>query len=468
MTTSCSRRMYWLLRKSDAGHSIRDCTYAFSSPLSEGRLPFRGAPMRCACVVALAAASGIALAACSESRDSFPTSPQFKPSPPGFVCDLNNATLLARQYFAQPTQNQVVALIGAMEPPASAGVRTARGLDVFERVALGTDVVGTTQIGSDLLNAIGACSSLNQTAPIDWLGPLGPQGGFAVVGAGSEPVFSRDGFSAVAPPAGSSWSAWLDLPDLEQNLPDSRAAVYGAPFPVTSGLSPEAVFGARGFDWSTLPVRPFPLNGDGFLGICIGLGATGRIQNNHSDAATTLQGILGLADPDDVPFALLCTGFDDSGNPLTTGLFRRVIDALAPQPLFAAAGTTPPKIVTPGGWSKNFGVTPTGLQMAFVLQPEDGLVGQTLAPVEVQVVTVNNLPVQNVGVTIDVLANLGQPAQLSGTLTRKTNEFGIARFDDLKIFSAGGYSYHATTSDGRGGLQPAQATSTMFHVKNKK
>jgi hypothetical protein len=418
--------------------------------------------MRCiSATAALALAVGVILTACSESRESSPTEPSFKPTPSGFVCNLSTATSQARAYFAQPTQGDVVALVGQIGTSSTAADSTARVLDVFEKVAAGVDVVGTALEGSALLNAIGPCGQLGQTATIDWTGALGAQGGFAVRGGSNAPVISKDQFSAVAPPTGKTWSAWLGLP--ATGLPDARAVVYGAPFTVTPDLSPETEFGARGFDWSTLPVAPnFPLTGDGALELCVGSSTADRIQNNHV-GSIPLNGVLGLGGSS----LLTCNGFDANGNVVTSSLFRRVIDALAPQPLYAAAFGTRRTVGTPGGFSKSFVVDPTAITLTFG-PLKDGFVNTVIPSFTVTATTGAGVPMQNITISIINATNNGVPAQLDGPKNQITNEFGVATFSDLILHSAGGYVWHVTTSAGTDGIGDATQASPTFHIKNKK
>jgi hypothetical protein len=372
----------------------------------------------------------------------------------------------------------VIALIDAGESSADP-VRTARVLDVFNAVAQGTDVTGTPSVGSSLLNSITPCGSLGATAAIDWTGALGPQGALAVVGDGSAnelgPVYAKDLFSAVAPPATKDWSAWLRLP--AAGLPDARAVIHGAPFAVTSGLSPELEVGSRGFDWSTLPARPFPFglasDDDGFFGICVASSSTERIQNNHS---STIQGILGSYEPGNPPLGLDCLGFTDDGQPATLGLLRRAMDLLSPQPAYAATLAGKKTGGTPGGFSRHFVVKPNALSVV-VEQVRDANVGNVLnSPdgVRVRVATIPpggqpGVALQLARVTIEIVGNQGVPANFQGTKTVLTNEFGVATYLDLQVFSAGAYTMRAfTEEDGLAGLPPAQGFSNTFHIKNKR
>ncbi len=433
---------------------------------------------RLSMAMAVATAAGLGLTACGDSRDSLPTSPQFaRPAPPpSFACDFGAAKGFARSYFRQPTQNVVVDLINTMESAADPA-RTARGLDVFNAVAQPADVIGSPEVGSSLLNSIAACGSLGATAAIDWTGALGLQGAFAVVGDGSAnvsgPVYAKDLFSAVAPPAGKSWSGWLRLPNT--GLPEARAVVYGAPFSVTSDLSPEQEIGSRGFDWSTLPARPFPFgneaNDDGFFGICVSSATTERIQNNHG---VGIQGILGSYDPGNPPLELSCEGFSDDGQPGTLGLLRRAMDLLSPRPAYAATLAGKGTGGTPGGYSRHFVVKPTALKVT-VSRVKDGKVAQTLNAPDGITVTVATVPPNNqtgvalqlVAVTIEIAGNNGVPANFTGTKTILTNESGVATFSDLQLFSAGGYTLRAFTTDGLAGLPATEGLSNAFHIKNK-
>lgn len=437
---------------------------------------------------ALTAAAVLALGACSDSTDSSPTSPLVAKSTTAALTACNarafrDARGFARSYFAQPTQGAAVGLIDAMENEADP-VRTEKGLDLFHLVALGADVTGTAADGSNLLNTIAACSNLGLTDEVDWTGALGPQGALAVVGDGSanvsSPVYAKDLFSAVAPPAGKGWSAWLRLPD--DDFDDARAVIYGAPFEVDENLSPEPVIGERGFDWNTLPARPFPFgldpNDDGFFGICVESPSTARVQNNHPTDGGSIDGLLGTYDPGLPPLGLDCEGFTVGGLPLpqTSSLLRRAIDLLSPQPAHAAALSRKTG-GTPGGFSDHFVVGPSALRV-IVTDVRNGNVGQNLdsegagAGVTVLVETVlpNGDPgvaLQLVEVTLEIVGNQGEPADIDGDLDVLTDEFGVATFDDVKLFSAGGYTLRAFTTDGLSGLPAAEDLSNLFHIKNK-
>jgi hypothetical protein len=442
--------------------------------------------------VLTAAAAGLVLAACSDSSDS-PTSPMVSSPATGAVISctstaFNNARNFARAYFVNAngvnTQNNAVAKIDAMQA-ASGVTRTERAFDVIAMVAAGTNVkAGEEAAGSSLMNFLAGCGGLGLSDPIDWTGALGPQGALAVVGTGanvSAPVEAEDLFSAVAPPGTKTWSRWLRLPD--SDFPDPRAIVFGAPFNVTSNLSPEVEIGTRGFDWNVLPPRPFPFgrdaDDDGFFGICVASATTERVQNNHPSGTSITAGILGTPDPLNDPIDLTCDGFQDNGQPVqNVGLFRRVMNALSPQPAYAAAALLTRKTGgTPGGFSRHFVVKPNALKVT-IGTIRDAFVGADLNGTDGVKVTVTTIPpgnpppagvpLQSAEVLIDVAGNNGRPAGFIPA-TGLTNEFGEVVFKGLKILSAGGYTASATVKDGGlAGQAEVSGLSNQFHIKNKK
>jgi hypothetical protein len=236
--------------------------------------------------------------------------------------------------------------------------------------------------------------------------------------------------------------------------------------------------GTRGFDWNVLPPRNFPFgtdeDDDGFFGICVSSSSTERVQNNHS---TSITGILGAYEPGDPPLGLTCDTFTDDGQPQTIGLLRRALDLLSPQPAYAVALAGKKTGGTPGGFSRHFVVKPNALKVT-VGTIGNANVGATLNGSSGVTVTVRTIPpgsttqtgvpVQLTEVTISVAGNNGVPANFSGDNTALTNEFGVATFTDLKLFSAGGYILTATLTDGLNGLQPSSGFSNQFHIKNKK
>ena len=155
------------------------------------------------------------------------------------------------------------------------------------------------------------------------------------------------------------------------------------------------------------------------------------------------------------------------------------MNALSPQPAYAAALLRKKTGGTPGGFSRHFVVKPTALKVT-VGTIGNATVGANLngtAGVTVTVTTIPpatpcgrpaGVPLQLAEVTIDIAGNNGRPANFIPT-TGLTNEFGEVVFKGLKLFSAGGYIAKATVTDGGlAGQAPVSGLSNQFHIKNKK
>jgi hypothetical protein len=423
-------------------------------------------------VFALAAGAVLALAACGDSREPLATEGELAQVRPGPGCNTSDAKSKARSHFGQPTQNEIAGpggLIDLLIASTTEADATRYGFDVLERVELGEDVVGTAQTALDLVNAILPCIKAGATS----IGPLAifeSEGAFAIRGGPTDrrPVYSHDRFSAVAPPsepaAYDTWSEWLGLPD--GDFPDPRAIIYGTKFGV-GNISNEQEVGpnAKGFDWNTLPVRPFPRPADGFVGLCVGSSNSDRVQNNHAVQQGVQQGILGLYDPSDLPLSLSCAGFDQNGNPTgSTSLLRRAINILGPQPLFAAVavGGTGGK---PKGYSHQFVVVVEQAALRFLVQPSSAKIGAVITPpIQIQARTAALTPIQNMSVTLELRSNLGVPSSFEGTHTRETNELGIATFDDIVVNSSGTYRIRTFASDGDEGMTVSEALSDQFFI----
>jgi hypothetical protein len=294
------------------------------------------------------------------------------------------------------------------------------------------------------------------------------EGAFAIRGGDSDarPVYSHDDFSAMAPPTGpieyATWSEWLGLPDA--NFPDARAIIYGTKFSV-GNISDEQEFGATGFDWNSLPVRPFPRPADGLLGLCVGSSNSDRIQSNHGTGQNTAEGILGLVNPSLAPLLLTCGDFNQDGSPKNpTGLLGRALDIVSPQPLFAAVavGGTGGKV---RGYSQKFVVLVTKAALRFEQQPSGTRIGAPITPaIEVEARTENGTPIQNMGITLDLRSNLGVPSNFQGTATQTTNHLGIATFGDIVVNSSGTYRIRAFATDGDEGMTVSEVLSDQFFI----
>ena len=157
------------------------------------------------------------------------------------------------------------------------------------------------------------------------------------------------------------------------------------------------------------------------------------------------------------------------------------MNALSPQPAYAAALLGKKTGGTPGGFRRHFVVKPTQLKVSV------GTIGNTTVGADLNgtagvTVTVRTIPpappgggppplgvpLQLAQVTVAISGNNGVPAAFSGTKIGLTNECGVVVFTGLKLNSAGGYVLSATvTSGGLAGQAPVSGLSNQFHIKNK-
>jgi hypothetical protein len=419
---------------------------------------------------ALATGAALALAACRDSSAPLATEGELAQVRPGPACNTADAKAKARSHFGQPTQNDIAGsgglidlLIASTTPEDS----TRYGFDVLERVELGEDVVGDAQTALDLVNAILPCIQVGATS-------IGPKaifesgGAFAIRGGlgDDRPVYSHNLFSAVAPPSEpvqyDTWSEWLGLPD--NDFPDPRAIIYGTDFTL-GNISNELEVGTRGFDWNTLPVRPYPRQADGFLGMCVGSSTSDRVQSNHPTQQGVQQSILGFYDPSQPPLELTCSGFNPDGTPKNSAsLLRRAIDIVSPQPLFATvliSGTGS----KPKGYSQKFVVLVSQGVLSIIQQPSTEKIGDPITPpILIQARTAASTPIENMGITIELRSNLGVPSSFQGTKTRTTNELGIATFDDIVVNSSGTYRIRAFATGGTEGMTVSEIFSDQFFI----
>ena len=169
-------------------------------------------------------------------------------------------------------------------------------------------------------------------------------------------------------------------------------------------------------------------------GPVIGQTVTLALGNNPSGAtlsgATAVSGVGGLATFDTLSVSTFGAGYT----------------LVASAPGFA------------GATSNGFNVLPAGATLTFLVQPSNGIAGQTITPaVQVRAADGMGLPISGVTVNLIFGANPGG-ATLAGA-TAITNISGIAAFPNLALSSTGvGYSLVATAPNF------ASGTSTAFNV----
>lgn len=367
-------------------------------------------------------------------------------------CDFRATRQAATRYFGSPAQQTAVGIIRQMQAafgtdPAAV---TSLGFDLLRLAAEVTDAgsqQGGAQDGSNLANADLACMALGVALPIDFVAAFSAGGGFAVRGGPGDPtgpVFSRDGYSGIAPPP-TGWADWLG----------GRTLFYGYHLPNFSTVEQPV---GDGYQWSTAPPRK-SLNGDGVVAVCVENSGQLRLLGEGK--------ILPLVDP----AFLDCSAFLASVDAPAGSLFawagralRAGLRSLAPTPL--AASTFLAKTGTgglPGEFSPFGAVNAGSVNLDFAVQPQDAVTGAIIsAPTGIQVRARGNggTALPGVSITLTAGANFGSWT-LSGSPTALTDANGVATFF-LSLDKPGGYTFTATSS--YSGFTSQQVVSDAFHI----
>ncbi|HEY6092077.1 MAG TPA: hypothetical protein VIV83_08815 [Gemmatimonadales bacterium] len=402
-----------------------------------------------------------ALAACAEPRTPTPSGPTASVTALTTlpVCDLSGTNPLISHYF-NPTDAKTARTLLDAITAAGAGTTAAqdRGFDLIALIAANAQAGtgGDAQSASDLINAVTACmfrdlAQFPANYPEDYTvavttaapGGLGVRGG--ATDPATDPVFSRNSFSGVAPQFGVTWATMLS-----GNPAPARIALYGRP-----GSTPLS------YDWKVLP-RNATFSPPALVGLCIDVNtaATSMVHEEHI-------GVLTFAD------AYFLTPPNCGGLASRTGLSawgHALAQLILPRPLSAS-------VVNPGGIGGSTG----GIGSEFAAEdiPNASLEFTIEPPATVTVGQVFTVQVRATdavtgatmgGTTVSIIAvnNNGQPKQLLGTISQTTNNSGLATFSDLSFDpnSTGGFRLVVGgTVVGRPSIQVGQATSTKVNAK---
>jgi hypothetical protein len=424
------------------------------------------------------AAVSLLAAACSDTPQQPETAAQFQFQDGSVVCDYNQgAQRASRDFFNQPAQNEVRAIIQDMSNATDPAVLNDLGFQVLVRVrdAIGTSLQqGSLLQGSNLINEILACMSFDPAeAPataIDFTAALGPAGAFDFRGGAGDPltapVVSADGNWGVEPVLGADWPTVTG---------GERILIHGAPTANGLGGENEVTFA---FDFKDLP------NIDFFEDVVV---STCLVQNDRYRVQRETQ-ILPVADPSFCPQPSLTRSIGGSG-PLA--LARRLVRLVTPAPLYADAAVVGKGGTggTAGGFTRFVAVDAGAINLEFLDSPVDvtidPLTGEALLsscpatdpgyPCAIRVYAYGNngTPLPEVDITVDWNVNNGTNVTLGGTTTLRTDPqcssvdsclpTGTVSYDDLTLNKPGGYVLVATASL-FGFSAPGTATSTAFHV----
>jgi hypothetical protein len=346
------------------------------------------------------------------------------------TCSYSTTTNDARSYFAS-NKDTVFSLLSAMSKTTGAATQTA-GWAVLGRLA---DAVGTTAVkgtptlgntfANDVLLCMGVSTPLPLTAALDANGLFAVRdntGSAAAISRGT-PVYGAEPSSGNWPVAGST--LFYGSPE-SGSLFDNEA---------TAGV----VFDLKSFP-SDLTFSPALR-----VGVCDINDPNARILHDHAGDAVILSPDAALS------FCPTTLNETQSSNSLFAAAANRLATWLAPAPANAA---TMMFAVTGGGTGLIKGLSDIGpvsftSVVTFGVKPTNTSVSkpQQWNPiVTVGDSTAKHHPIANVLITLSVVSNSGSFNITGDTAT--TDATGVARFPNLHIDKAGGYTMTATSEVG--------------------
>jgi hypothetical protein len=399
-------------------------------------------------------------------------------APLALSCDINALKSNARAYAAS-NKDPLYTIIGDLQQFVKKGP-TAHGTDkAFDGLARLAAMRGTTAQSSSatgtafnglttgFLGCMESYISANVPGDFSVANALNPGWMYEVRGGASDAAagaYERGESPYWAAEAPQGWS-------VASSSTAKRFLVYG--YRLTDFLTADPTVGSA-FEVSTIPtiaggslVLGSPLT----VGECaVDLTATLRVQH-----VSTILPASALTCDEAPSFASIAApSLHQSSLPLRFA--QRALDLFTPRTLNAAMIIG--SVGGAGSVLSPFAVVDMqSVQFAFVNPIVDGRVSVALAdangdPVQIRVSTQNGSPLPGASVTLAIAGNSSSiaffrdgDANPSVTVTRTTDENGLATFDDVYLTKAGGYTITAGGSfDGVSGVS---TLSNSFNMQNK-
>ena len=270
----------------------------------------------------------------------------------------------------------------------------------------------------------------------------------------------------------SKSTSWT-LPAPTNGTSPARYLVFGYPITSTTPLAGETAVNTNfvGFELGTLPDAPNSSKSGFIVGYCdvaIVLDA-----NNKPVAVNRLIHSGAIVPNQEPAFCSLVLGATASRSWFAS-VASQAFSLLSPKPLYAEEELP---IDTrfigggPSGWSPHvFGqIVPSNATLTFTTQPRNTVAFVPIPEFVVQAKTAAGNGIPDVAVTVSVSNNQGIPAGaeiVSGTLTVLTDANGDAKFGDIAVGKAGGYT--VTVTGVLDGAATLSKVSSNFQVKNGK
>lgn len=419
----------------------------------------------------LAAAFGAALAlgACAGEGGQMATSPEapaFQTGGVGPACSLTDLRKATSALFGnRHAANDEAKLFTSKNQNTGAVKQPAYNLFAFveSKHQDGPWIAGDSAKGAELTLQVIACSVVDYTddglegtgnltkARAAFEGALGTGGTYAVRGAaaGEAPIVSQNAQKGLGAP-GNDFFAWF-------GGSGNRSLIIGYPITPT-GFSTEDEAGVY-YDWSMVrPAGSNALTGLATISYCVADGfdpVLNELRIQHLPSAQD-----GTVLPKGGPVSgVLCTtgapiGLEPGGfGSFASRLFRGLVDAIRPAPLYATAFAKGPVSGTLGDFSPTGVVDPDTTLVTFAALPTGGTTNTDL-PLAVLVTAQGETPWAGITVRITASANNGATLAPCGT-EAVTNDDGLAVFEHFQINSPGTVQLTATTVETDEGLAGA-------------
>jgi hypothetical protein len=428
----------------------------------------------------VAAAAVAALAACGETPTSSRNARVVRDAtaPLTLSCDINGLKSNARAYAASK-KDPLYTIIGDLQQLVKKGP-TAEGTDMafdgLTRLAAmrGTDAQLSTASGTafnaltvGFLGCMESYISSNVPGDFSVANALNPGWMYEVRGGASDAAagaYERGESPYWAAEAPQGWT-------VATSSTAKRFLVYG--YRITDFLTADPTVGSA-FEVSTIPtigsgslVLGSPLT----IGECaVDLTNTLRVQH-----ISTILRASALSCDEAPSFASIEVPSLHRGS-LPLRLAQRALDLFTPRTLNAAMIIG--SVGGAGSVLSPFAVVDMqSVQLTFMKPIVDGQISVALAdangdPVQVRVSTQNGSPLPDASVTLSIAGNSSSIAFFqdgnaapSATVTRTTDENGLATFNDVYLTKAGGYTI--TAGGSFDGVPGASTLSNLFNMQNK-
>jgi hypothetical protein len=426
-------------------------------------------------------ASGLFVAACGDSPDQSPTSPEYQltsgpPCTPSTLkqyaralAGTNNPIYNLAQQFSTQNANTVFATNLFFDLAAELAAMARSGsLSDAQKNNLSNLLIQGIACAAVTISPDANYSGLSYTP--QFVKAAGPTGALEVRGrtvSENDPVYSHN--------RGQNGAAGLKAPSegFKAWYPD-RVMFYG--FPI-DGFSDEAApvpnAGRIAFEWFTVRPSRFSLNPDdlrGQVALCVTSevsSTVAKLRVQHSETILPV-GSFAPDDPCSVP-SPFTVGASQPGSRFS-GALNWLAQQLSPEPLHA---TTVLVTTSPTGRPKTLSpievINPQGAILTYEPVPSDGSVSQGLG-VTVHATGTNSTNWEGLLIKLTAQDNNGRFVAVSPD-TATTNEVGVADFRNSRINKPGVYQLLAVTQPGPDqdatGFAADSVLSSNFHRNPK-